>query len=870
MIFHAKPFEKVLEELNTSAKGLSEEEAARKLAIYGKNELKEAKKISPVKIFLLQFKSIVIYILIFAAIVSAVLSQFIDMAIILAVLAINAILGFVQEYRAEKAIEALKKLSAPKATIIRDGKAVKISSSDVVPGDILVLGTGDRICADARLIEISNFETQEAALTGESLPVKKSISVIAEKTMVADMRNMVFSGTIAVKGKAHAVVVATGMGTEIGKIAKLVQETKREETPLQKKLGELGKTLGYSTIAASAAIFLIGLLLKKTDLFSMLLTSTSLAVAAIPEGLPAVVTISLAIGIQRIAKRKALMRRLPSVETLGSVNVVCTDKTGTLTKNEMTVKKIFANNSVIDVSGEGYETKGNFSIDGKNFDAKKISLLLRAGMMCNDSKLSPAPIGDPTEISLIASAEKGGISHSSSFKRVDEMPFDSERKMMSTLNFDGKSYFVFSKGAVESILRKSSRIFENNRTRKITESDRKKILEANRKFAESALRVLAFAYKPSKKERVSENDFIFLGLQAMIDPPREDAKLAMEKCRTAGIRVVMITGDHEITAKAIGREFGITGRVANGNELENASPEKLLQIISECSIFARVNPEHKLKIVSALQSQGNVVAMTGDGVNDAPALKKADIGIAMGITGTDVAKEASDMILMDDNFASIVNAVEEGRGVYENIRKFFAFLLSGNIAEVLIILLSMIFMLPLPLTAIQLLLINLFTDGLPAIAMGIDPFERDIMRQMPRKAKEKIQHGLGNFLIGFPIIMTAATLAIFSFFLGSGASLIKAQTAAFLSIVMFKLFQAFACRSLRHSAFKAGIFRNRALVGAVIISFAFTVCVIYIPYLNPISKTFPLSALEFASVCAIAISGAAYTEISKIFRRKDA
>ena len=869
-MYHSKPVEKIFQELKTSEEGISQGESEKRLEIYGKNELKESKKISPFKIFLSQFRSFIIGILIFATIIAAFLGEWIDASVIAVILVINAALGFAQEYRAEKAIAALKKLSAPKAKVIRNGRMAVIFSSEVVPGDIIILETGDKIPADARIIELSNFETQEASLTGESLPVKKESNILAENTLVADMKNMVFSGTIVTKGRAKAVVVSTGMGTEIGRIAKLVGETPRERTPLQKKLGSLGRMIGYIVIAIAIIIFTTGMLLRNGNFIDMLLTSVSLAVAAIPEGLPAIVTISLAMGIQRMAKKNALIRRLPSAETLGSVNVICTDKTGTLTKNEMTVKKIFANNSVINVSGEGYDTKGSFSSNGKTIDAKKIDLLLKAGTLCNDSKLFPEASGDPTEISLIVSAEKAGIGHSSihsSFKRIDEIPFDSERKMMSTLNFDGKNYFVFSKGAVENILKKSSKILENGKIRKITENDRKKILEANGNFAESALRVLAFAYNPYKKEKIRESDLIFLGLQAMIDPPREDAKQAMEKCRTAGIRVIMITGDHEITAKAIGREFGIVGKVVNGAELEKASPEKLKEIVSECSIFARVNPEHKLRIVEALQSEGHIVAMTGDGVNDAPALKKADIGIAMGIMGTDVAKEASDMILVDDNFTSIVNAVEEGRGIYDNIRKFFAFLISGNIGEVLIIFLSMLIFLKLPLTAIQILLINLFTDGLPAVALGFDSFEPGAMQQKPRSAREKIYKGLSAFIVWYPAIMTAAALSIFWWFSSNG-QLAKAQTAVFLTVVMFELYQAFSCRSIKHTVFKVGPFKNKLLLAAVAISLIVTFGIIYIPSLNPIFQTTPLSLSEALFIVIISISGAAFIEISKVIKNR--
>lgn len=870
MMFHTKTIKEIFEELKTSENGLSQTEVERRLKLYGKNELKETRKISPVKIFFSQFKSFIIGILIFATIIAAILGEWVDASVIGAILILNAVLGFIQEYRAEKAIEALKKLAAPKAKVLRDGKIFTIHSSEVVPGDILIIETGDKIAADARLIELSNLETQEASLTGESTPVRKELTVLPKDTAVADMKNMVFSSTIVTKGRAKAVVVSTGMNTEMGKIAKLVGESKRESTPLQKKLGSLGRFIGYIVIAIAIIIFATGIILKGTSFTETLLMSVSLAVAAVPEGLPAVVTISLAIGIQRMAKKNALIRWLPSVETLGSVNVICTDKTGTLTKNEMTVTKIFANNSAIDISGEGYSTKGIFSSNGKEIDAKRIEILLKAGVLCNDSSLKPQLIGDPTEIALLVSAEKAGINSAelrSKIKRIDEIPFDSERKMMSTLNYDGKNFFVFTKGAVENVLDSCSRILENGKVRRISKKDKDKIIETNKKFAESALRVLAFAYKPSKNEKINEKNLIFLGLQAMIDPPRIDAIEAMRKCESAGIRVIMITGDHEITAKAIGKIFGLKGRVMNGSELEKISQEELRKIVNEISIFARVNPYHKLKIVNALKENGHIVAMTGDGVNDAPALKKADIGIAMGITGTDVAKEASDMILVDDNFASIVNAVEEGRGVYDNIRKFFAFLLSGNIGEVLIIFFSMIIFLKIPLTAIQILMVNLFTDGLPAVALGFDSFEPDVMKQKPRSAREKIYHGLNAFIVWYPLIMTCAALLIFWWF-SSKSQLVKAQTALFLTVVMFELYQAFSCRSVKHPVFKVGIFKNKLLLAAVAISLVVTFSVIYVPLLNPIFHTTALNLGEALTIVFVSMSGAAFIEISKAVKNR--
>ncbi|MEM4336538.1 MAG: calcium-translocating P-type ATPase, SERCA-type [Candidatus Woesearchaeota archaeon] len=869
-MYHNKKIEYVFKELNSSEKGLSNAEALKRLETYGRNEIQEGKKISPIKIFINQFKSFLIYILIAATIISFFLGEFVDAVVILSILIINAFLGFFQEYRAEKAIDALKKLAAPKAKVIRDGKYTKINASELVPGDIIFIEAGDKIPADARLIELSNLETQEASLTGESSPVVKEVCVLSEKMIVSERRNMVFTGTIVTKGHAKAIVVATGMNTEIGKIAKMIQTAEPETTPLQKKLDIFAKKIGIFTIIASFVIFLMGILiLKKISIIDLFLTSVSLAVAVIPEGLPAVVTITLAIGIQKMVKKNALIRKLPAVETLGSTDVICTDKTGTLTKNEMTVKKIFVNNQIVDISGEGYSTKGSFFVKNKKVNPKSFEILLKIGLLCNDARIYPSLSGDPTEAALIVSAEKAGLSkkhYEKEYKRIDEIPFDSERKMMSTLNSKDGKFFVFSKGAVENILKKCSKIYEDGKIRKITSNDKRKIIEINKHFAEAALRVLAFAYKPSNG-KISEDNMIFVGLQAMIDPPREDAIVAMEKCKKAGIKVIMITGDHEITAKAIGEEFGLGGGIINGEQLERMSEKKLREIVEEVSIFARVNPEHKIKIVRALQANHHIVAMTGDGVNDAPAIKKADIGIAMGITGTDVAKEASVMILTDDNFASIVNAVEEGRGIYENIRKFFAFLISGNIGELLIILLAMLLFFKLPLTAIQILLINLFTDGLPAIALGFDPYEPDLMSRKPRTKKEQIYKGMWAYIIAYPLIMTLVSLIIFWWVFSTNNDIVKAQTAVFLSVVMFEIYQAISCRSLKQPVLKIGIFKNKLLLIAIAISLIVTFSIIFFPSLNKIFNTSNLKLLEVAVIVTASLSGAIFLELTKILKK---
>src|SRR3989344_4725078 len=688
---HNKNIEQALRELEASDKGLTNSEAAERLKQYGFNEIKEGKRVSPFEIFINQFKSVVIWILIFAVIISVIIGytksgelgfaeEYTDAIIIAVIVVLIAVLGFVQEYKAEKAIEALKKLASLKATVIRDGQKNDIDAKELVPGDILLLETGDKVPADARLIEVFNLQTQEAALTGESNPVKKHTDPLQDKIALGDMKNMVFSGTIVVSGRARALVAKTGMQTEIGKIAAMIEKVEQEPTPLQKQMDNLGRWIGKIVVAVAVIIFIVEIIFQDEPVMEVLILAVAVAVAAIPEGLPAVVTIALAIGTKRMLKRNALVRRLPSVETLGSTTVICTDKTGTLTANEMTVKKIFVNGKIIDVTGVGYEAKGQFLYRGKPAGFEEVEMLLLIGALNNNADLKgDSLIGDPTEGALIVSAAKAGLIKENldvEFPRVDEIEFTSERKMMTTMHKHHGEKLSYVKGAPEVVLSKCSYIRINGEQKKLTEGMTEEILEANRQFANEALRVLGFAYKSIIAEKDPEKGLVFAGLQAMMDPAREEVKVAVEKCRKAGIKVIMITGDHEITAKAVAREIGLTGKAMTGQQLDGI--DNLEDIVEDISVFARVNPEHKIKIVDALKKKGHVVAMTGDGVNDAPALKRADIGIAMGITGTDVAKEASSMILTDDNFASIVNAIEEGRGIYDNIKKFVEYLLSTN------------------------------------------------------------------------------------------------------------------------------------------------------------------------------------------------
>src|SRR3989338_6404490 len=862
---HSKEIKEVFRELNSNNEGLSQAEAEKRLQEYGLNEIKEAKKISPIKIFLNQFNSVVVYNLIAALVISLFIGERIDAIVIGIILILNAVFGFIQEYKAEKSIEALKKLASLKATVIRDGKEKNIDAKLLVPGDILKLETGDKLPADARLFEIINLETQEAALTGESTPVSKELKLLPEKTSLADRINMVFSGTIITNGRGKAIVTGTGMKTEIGKIATLIQETEQEKTPLQKKLDQMGRFLGLITIIVSVIVFLGGVF-EGGNVLEFFIIAVALAVAAIPEGLPAIVTIGLALGTQRMVKRHALIRKLPSVETLGSTTVICTDKTGTLTKNEMTVKKIYSNGKIIDITGSGYDKKGEFLHKSKKIDANEIELLLKAGSLNNNSSLTDGNvIGDPTEAALIVSAEKALLARESLEKkhpRIHEIPFTSERKLMTTIHdFKGEK-IAFSKGAPEVVLNLCDSIYQNGKVRKLTEADKKEILEINREFANDALRVLGFAFKTVIDAKRAEKNLTFLGLQGMIDPPREEVKEAIEKCRKAGIKVVMITGDHEITAKAIGKAIGIEGKSLAGEQLEKI--QELEKIVEDSAIYARVNPEPKKKIVDALKKRGHIVAMTGDGVNDAPALKKADIGIGMGITGTDVAKEASAMILTDDNFASIVNAIEEGRGIYDNIKKFVEYLLSSNLGEILTLFVAIILGFSLPVTALMILWINLVTDGLPALALSIDPVEPNIMERKPRNPKERI---ISNSIIARMLIvgftMMLGTLIVFKLY-NPEENLAYAQTMAFATLMIFQMFNVLNCRSEFNSLFKVGIFTNMKLWGAIIISILMQVLVIQTSVMEKVFNTVHLSAIDLGVVFLAASSVFIVVEIYKL------
>lgn len=854
MEFYNKSIEEIFRSLNSNKEGLTDEEAKERLEKFGLNKLKREKRIRKLTIFFNQFKSFLLLILIFAVIVSMFVSHWTDAIVILIIIVFNALFGFFQEFKAEKAIEALKKLTSVKAVVIRDGEEKKILSEEVIPGDILVLSEGDKIVSDARLIEANNLETQEASLTGESIPVPKRVGVLDKKVSLAERNNMVFSGTIITRGNGKAIVIATGMNTEVGKIAKLIQDVKEEKTPLQIKLGQLGKWIGIFTLIVCAVVFILQFLLGNS-LINSFVIAISLAVAAVPEGLPAVVTIALALGVQRMIKRKSLIRRLSAVETLGSTSVICTDKTGTLTKNEMTVQQIYCDRKLVEVGGIGYGPEGNFLVNGKNFSSKGVEQLLKIGVLCNNSRLVHGKdgwniIGDPTEGALLVSARKYGFSEydlKTQNKRINEIPFESVKRYMITVNQTANKRVAYLKGAPEAVLDLCTKYYFKGFVKKLTHKDKQEILKAGSGMAKNALRVLGFAYKDVKDKNL-EDGYVFVGLQGMMDPPRESVRDDIKKANEAGINVFMVTGDHRDTAVAIAKKIGIKDKALTGKDLDNMSDKDLVFEVEKYGVYARVNPEHKLRIVNALKKRGRVVAVTGDGVNDAPALKRADIGIAMGITGTDVSKEASDMVLSDDNFNSIVGAVEEGRTIYDNIQKFVNYLLSTNVGEILIILVASVFAGffggVLPLIAIQLLWINLITDGLPALALGVDPPRPNVMQLKPRSPKESIIPRKMTFtIVGVGILICAAVLVLFKLNLGD---VVKAQTIAFTGLVVFEIVRLEAIRSHYNLKF----FSNKFLTLAIAVSIGLQLLVIY----TPLSKIFKVTSIGLVSWFQIIIA----------------
>ena len=896
--FHAMSGEETLSALGSDEQGLSSEEARDRLVRYGPNELSEGRKISPLMIFLDQFKDYMVIILIIAALISAGIGvwkdsteEYLDAGIIMVIVLVNAVLGFVQNYRAERTMQALRDMAAPKANVMRDGEERSVPSRELVPGDVILISTGDRISADARLLEAANLKTNEASLTGESLPVSKNAQeVFPSDTLLSDRENMVFSGCTVDHGRGRAVVTSTGMLTQLGNIARMVQ-SEDEDTPLQRKLDRLGKQLGVMVLGVCAFIFAVGYL-RGVAAEEMFLTSVSLAVAAIPEGLPAVVTISLALGLQRMARRKAVMRKLPAVESLGSATVICTDKTGTLTKGEMNIREIFMGETV-NVSGEGFEPQGRFVVQGETIDMAKredLAMLLVAGALCNDSSLYQEDgkwkvRGDPTEGTLIVTARKAGIDEGEVAKnspRIFEIGFDSVKKRMTTVHQVDDRKMAFMKGAAESVIPLCGKRRVRDKDQELDRASVDSLLAKNNEMAGRALRVLAIAVRDVTdvplEEAALERDLTFLGLVGMIDAPRKEALEAVRKCRTAGIRVIMITGDHELTARAIALEMGIAepgrDKVVSGRTLETASDEELAELLKDVNVFARVAPEHKVRIVDALQARGEIVAMTGDGVNDAPALKKADIGVAMGITGTDVSKEASQMVLMDDNFASIVNAVEEGRGVYDNIRKFVSFLLSCNSGEVIAMFVaSLIFVDPeyIPfLLPVHLLWMNLVTDGFPALALGVEPIEPNIMARPPNDPREppvNRRTALRVLSIGGAFAFSALLAFLLVDLLdpsGGGEDVQHARTVAFCTMVFSQLFFAFSARSQTLTIRKLGLLTNRKMIAAVAVSALLQLAVVYLPGLSDAFRTTQLGWEDWALILPISLIALVLNEAGKV------
>lgn len=880
-MWFSKTQEQVLSELKVEQhRGLSNEEVEKRLEQYGENKLKGKPKKKLISLFLAQLKDMLIYVLLGAAVITVVIGEYIDAVIILLVVVLNAVIGVVQEYKAEKAIEALQKMTTPKSLVRRNGEVVELNSELLVPGDIIIIDAGRFIPADLRLIDSANLQIEESALTGESVPSEKNANEIITdpKTPIGDKGNMAFMSTLVTYGRGEGVVVATAMETEMGKIAKILDEDIEDMTPLQKRLEELGKTLGFLAIGICALIFIVALI-QKRDLFEMFLTAISLAVAAIPEGLPAIVAIVLALGVTRMSKIHAIVKKLPAVETLGSVNIICSDKTGTLTQNKMTVVKHYTLDNLQDLEA----TNGTLQADSET------QALITSFVLCSDATYENGQsTGDPTEVALVVMGERYDLTSkalNSIYKRVGEKPFDSDRKLMSTLNVHEGGYRVHTKGAIDNLLKLSTRALVAGEIVPLTEEMKHKFLEVTEEMSNNALRVLGVAFKDTHsiiEPEDMENDLVVIGIVGMIDPPRLEVKASINEAKEAGITPVMITGDHKNTAFAIAKELGIATDISQsitGSEIDELSEEEFVKQIQSLRVFARVSPEHKVKIVKAFKALGNIVSMTGDGVNDAPSLKYADIGVAMGITGTDVSKSASDMILTDDNFSTIVNAIEEGRNIYSNIKKAVIFLLSCNLGEIIAIFFSVLFFWPIPLLPTQILWINLVTDTLPAIALGVDPGDKDIMKKKPRNPKESFFAGgagpralIGGSLIGI------LTLAAFYYGLYehgfsleskniSEDALTYARTMAFVVLAASQLFYSLSMRNSTKSIFQVGLFSNKYLIGAIIIGLILQVGVISIPFLAAAFKVQMLSLNDWLLVFGFALIPLFVNEIIKVFMR---
>ncbi|MBN1218174.1 MAG: cation-translocating P-type ATPase [Anaerolineae bacterium] len=878
--WHQEDVTDVLQQLEVEAtRGLSQAEATRRLAKYGPNELQAAPGVSPWALLLGQFKNVLIVILLIATVISIFLGHSIEAIAIAVIVLFAVLLGFIQEYRAERAIEALREMAAPTATVLRDGNEVEIPARGLVPGDIILLTAGDRVPADARLIEAINLKIEESALTGESVPVDKHVELLADENLtIVDLKNMAYAGTAVTYGRGRAVVVATGMQTEFGRIAQMLQTVESGRTPLQENLDRVGVILARAALVGVAIIVALGWL-RGQPFIEMFIFGVALAVAVVPEALPAVVTISLALGVQRMVKRNALMRRLPAVETLGSTSVICSDKTGTLTKNEMTVRQIYVAGQMFQVSGSGYDPKGGFSLAGTPVEPPEALLeFLRAATLASDSYLVQHNgqweiKGDPTEGALVVATAKAGLhkvdldSHS---PRVHEIPFTSETKRMTTLHETSAGLTAYAKGAPEIILDSCTQQLTATGPEKLDSTGKDQILATAQHMAYEALRVLAVAAKSPVMLENAEDDMTFLGLVGMIDPPRPEAGVAIRRCEEASIKPVMITGDHPLTAQAIARELGLlkTGRVITGAELEMMDDAEFEREVETIEVYARVSPAHKLNVVTALQQKGHIVAMTGDGVNDAPALKKADIGIAMGITGTDVTKEAADMTLTDDNFASIVAAVEEGRGIFGNIKKYLMYLLSANIGEIGLMAGATVLGLPLPLSAVQILYVNLATDGLPALALAVDPPEKDLMRRKPRNPRTGIfTRPVITLMLAGGVWSTLVNLSLFTWALKSGRSHAEAMTMTFVALVLIEFFKAYNFRSDRLSMLNQP-FANKWLNLAILWEITLLLLIVYVPVLHLPFGTFSLTLIDWVIVLGVALTINPVLELGKWLVRR--
>ena len=870
-----------LKSVNSNRNGLTDSEVKVRLEQYGYNELRTKRRTSPVIVFLRQFLSPLIYVLGAAAIISIVTQHYLDAWVIMGILLANAVIGFVQETRAERAMEALMKMAAPKTKVRRDGNVKYVASTEVVPGDIILLETGDKIPADARLIESSNLKTDEAILTGESMPVDKHTMTIEGEVEVADRKNMLYMNTIVNYGRAIAVVVRTGMSTETGKIAGALEEIVSQKTPLQRSISKLSRYIIVIVLSALAILILLGVLrgISWLDIFYL---AVAAGVSAIPEGLPAAVTVVLAVGMQIMARRNAIVRKLVAVETLGSATVICTDKTGTLTLNQMTVQSIYTDGKFIEVTGEGYMPQGEFKHKGSVFDYKDNKALqthLKIGLLCNDSLLAREEtccsiFGDSTEGALLVAAVKAGMDKEkmeAEYPRLDEIPFQSERQYMATMHPLDKGRVVYIKGAPERILSLSKYILKRNQVTPLEKEDIQSINDANVSMAQKAMRVIATAYLeiPDELEELTEAEIkgklVFAGLSGMADPPREEVKEAIRLCRQAGIRVIMITGDHKITAESVARQLELpSGDAVTSAELRGMTDEELSEQIRHISVFARIEPLHKLKIVNALRSQGHIVAMTGDGVNDAPALKAADIGIAMGITGTDVTKEASEVVLADDNFASIVTAVDEGRAIFNRLRNVIFFLLSTNIGELLALILCVLFVGEAPLLALQILWVNLLTDMAVSIPMGLEPKHGNELKQPPRHpAVGLIFPGLILRIVFMAGLMSVGIFLVFNW-AQARMTLEEARTIAFCTMVAFEWFRAFNAKSDEQTAFKIGIFRNRWLLVTISAAILLQIAVVYVPFLQVAFSTVPISIDKWGIALLAGGSLFAIEELRKI------